>query len=464
MVSEDSRSGMIAMFSAQDVMTQRAKRRYHRRKKEQHLLGLQKVGSSHTFVSAAELAIGIAFRSIVESTVQTIRDELVSCVSDVLLRQQLFPSTLSITMASPHSTSSYLFQQHWRIDLNLNSARIRGIVSIPEEADRELQWQADFALVTHPKVEIQRERNGSTVTKILFELSTRHPEEINVTERGLEIRTRIRVEGEVTEALLLETMSFIGLSILTSNLKIDSGIITFDVDTPRSLDRQERSLQITNPNLAIRLRDRYLSQRFDQRAPYIYQDDSSLRSYHDRFGDQPLRQIHLEIQSWRIRNGLAHIQLPGFNGSPDLEFDILCSVFNVHRMSHELTYLHLNLSPDANQWTVVEGQLKRREDPRIAIRGYVMMEERSSSLDYPQYQIILKVYPASYSQVSEDEFQFEVVVPEGFGRRSVPDRRPAFCNGCSFYHEPAYRGDSIICAVHPSGYQGESTSCPDWAS
>jgi hypothetical protein len=43
-----------------------------------------------------------------------------------------------------------------------------------------------------------------------------------------------------------------------------------------------------------------------------------------------------------------------------------------------------------------------------------------------------------------------------------PDRRPPTCKGCIYYHQPAYIGDDLICAVHPTGYDGDR--CPDWSN
>lgn len=34
------------------------------------------------------------------------------------------------------------------------------------------------------------------------------------------------------------------------------------------------------------------------------------------------------------------------------------------------------------------------------------------------------------------------------------------CINCANYHGQAYNGNLLVCAMHPSGYEGDS--CPDW--
>lgn len=36
------------------------------------------------------------------------------------------------------------------------------------------------------------------------------------------------------------------------------------------------------------------------------------------------------------------------------------------------------------------------------------------------------------------------------------------CINCANYHGQAYNGNLLICAMHPSGYEGQD--CPDWSS
>jgi hypothetical protein len=61
-----------------------------------------------------------------------------------------------------------------------------------------------------------------------------------------------------------------------------------------------------------------------------------------------------------------------------------------------------------------------------------------------------------------ENYSFPVFRPLLGADREVrkPRHRPPVCNGCSYYHEPAYIGDETICGVHPSGYNGDV--CPDW--
>ena len=37
---------------------------------------------------------------------------------------------------------------------------------------------------------------------------------------------------------------------------------------------------------------------------------------------------------------------------------------------------------------------------------------------------------------------------------------PRFCRICKHYHGQIYGGVELVCAVHPSGYRGDS--CPDY--
>ncbi|HEY9642392.1 MAG TPA: hypothetical protein V6C57_18035 [Coleofasciculaceae cyanobacterium] len=47
-------------------------------------------------------------------------------------------------------------------------------------------------------------------------------------------------------------------------------------------------------------------------------------------------------------------------------------------------------------------------------------------------------------------------------RQPSPARpqRPPVCQGCCFYHGQTYSGSRLICAIHPSGVEGDY--CLDW--
>ena len=70
-----------------------------------------------------------------------------------------------------------------------------------------------------------------------------------------------------------------------------------------------------------------------------------------------------------------------------------------------------------------------------------------------------------------DEYEAEFVDVTEFGGGIVSDvqvnefspyreARPTACNGCENYHGRSYGGNMLICAIYPSGVEGDR--CPSW--
>jgi hypothetical protein len=74
--------------------------------------------------------------------------------------------------------------------------------------------------------------------------------------------------------------------------------------------------------------------------------------------------------------------------------------------------------------------------------------------------IVIEQTRVRKSRAAHADLYFDLL--RQMSRQPPPARpqRPVACQGCCFYHGQTYSGTRLICAIHPSGVEGEY--CMDW--
>jgi hypothetical protein len=187
------------------------------------------------------------------------------------------------------------------------------------------------------------------------------------------------------------------------------------------------------------------------------------------------------VQLWEIRNGVE-ATIESSISSAAWRFSVHISRITISIPMNDITTIECTMIVSPRLWTVEGNRLRRRDRQDCEIYGTVIAEHRffdsdtfeidfraipqrmNGNFDAMHFEVAPNPDYSDYFAVGRARLEHfrEVQFPVNSSMIPASDRRPKACQGCSYYHEPAYRGDTLTCAVHPEGVQSES--CPDWMS